>query len=71
MCMTGTGDIGRVLAPVESGDTQVAVIPDGTPKPLGVMSDYEVERELIRRIEKMSGDDARRWLLRIGGHKSL
>lgn len=43
--MTGTGDIwGRVLAPLEPGDTRATKVPSGPPKLLGVMSDYEVER---------------------------
>jgi len=64
---TGTGDIwGRVLAPFEPGGTQATEVPAGPPKLLGVMSDYEVERALVRRIESMSGDEARRWLVRMG-----
>lgn len=62
--MTGTGDIGRVWAPDDTQTTAVAL--NVTLRPVGVMSDYEVERALIRRIESMSGDEARQWLVRMG-----
>ena len=63
----GTGNISRgVLPPCEPDCTQATVVAGGALRPAGVMSDYEVERALICRIESMSGDEARRWLVRMG-----
>lgn len=64
--MVGTGDTGHVLTPLEPAGTLATVVPAGESKLLGVMSDYEVEQALIRRIERMGGDEARRWLVRMG-----
>lgn len=64
--MLGTGDSGYVLSSSNTNDTRaLAGVSSGPLKPLGVMSDYEVEQALICRIESMDSDEARQWLIRM------
>lgn len=64
VCDMTCDGIGCVLVPEPDGTKVTVGMPAGPPRLLGVMSDYEVKRELVRRIENMSGDEARQWLLR-------